>query len=99
MHRLIITFIYHQVLFLFYYNIPLFEITVINFFSESHVKSNTSKINLNDYSETDFSSSIDTHRLNTELLKLQVIIKFISYYSIVFNNNIIKIILLHFKIK
>lgn len=29
-------------------------------------------INLNEYSETDFCGSIDTHRLNTELFKLQV---------------------------
>jgi len=64
------------------------------------VKSNTSKINLNDYSETDFSNSIDTHRLNTELLKLQVTIKFISNYSTVFINNIIiKIFFFAFQIK
>lgn len=73
MHRLIITFIYHQVLFLLYFNILLIKITIIYFlFLESHIESIDSKDNLNDYSETDFSNSIDTHRLNTELLKLQV---------------------------
>lgn len=42
------------------------------FFLESPCKSEGNQINLNECSETDFAGSIDTHRLNTELLKLQV---------------------------
>ncbi|XP_060836143.1 lysosomal-trafficking regulator isoform X2 [Rhopalosiphum padi] len=38
----------------------------------SESEESDSKLNLNEYSETDFSGSIDTHKLNTELLKLQV---------------------------
>jgi len=40
------------------------------FFLES--EESNGKFDLNKYSETDFSGSIDTQRLNTELLKLQV---------------------------
>lgn len=36
------------------------------------LESDDEKINFNDYSETDNSGSIDTQRLNEELLKLQV---------------------------
>lgn len=42
---------------------------IIIVFLEFHEPENNK---VNDYSETDFSSSIDTHKLNSELLKLQV---------------------------
>lgn len=44
-------------------------IIIIIVFLEFHESENNK---VNDYSETDFSSSIDTHKLNSELLKLQV---------------------------
>jgi hypothetical protein len=57
---------------LIYFYLKLFKILKFLFlFLEFH-ESESEQIHLNDYSETDFCGSIDSHILNTELLKLQV---------------------------